>query len=416
MISVARSSTVQKALFAIFFSQGFLFTSIIPRIPEFIERIHVDFAQWGLITGFAGLGSLLGLTQTTRLVARFGTRKLNRLTALLLAAVTLTFPYIHSGWLWFVANFAYGLIGSVFNISLNAQAVAVQKLVNRVILGRYHAAWAIGAASSAALSGLFAGFMPLELHYLIVPVAVAATLLIAGRNLLFPAEEASVETKVHSKRIPFFKSPKYVWLLTAGLFAGMFPELVMMDWSAVFAKTTLHVDPTLGAVPYTVFTAAMIVGRLSIGRLTKAFHFSDLSKWGGIIGSAAMLAGLLIGPPIAEHQPVLALIVTSSFWAVAGLGVAPMVPSFLSAGGHVKGMNTAAVLSRMSLTNSIIVMLAKYVMGALAQGVGLGIALIFPIASFFCAGLLAGEVAKRAKRKDALANAFPPTGPMAVVD
>ena len=62
-----------------------------------------------------------------------------------------------------------------------------------------------------------------------------------------------------------------------------------------------------------------------------------------------MLAGLLIGPPIAAHEPVLALIVTSSFWAVAGLGVAPMVPSFMSAGGHVKGMNTAAVLSRMSL-------------------------------------------------------------------
>lgn len=416
MISAARSKIVQNALFVVFFTQGFLFTSIIPRIPEFIDRIHVDFVTWGLITGFAGLGSLFGLTQTTRLVARFGTRTLNRVAALLLAAVTMTFPYIHSGWLWFAANFLYGLIGSVFNISLNAQAVAVQKIANRVLLGKYHASWAIGATSSAALSGLVAGFMPLELHYFFMPVLVAAAFFLAGRYLLHPAEEASAETRVSSKRVPFFKTPKYVWLLTGGLFAGMFPELVMMDWSSVFAKNTLHVDATLGALPYTIFTGAMIVGRLSIGRLTKAFHFSELSKWGGVVGSIAMLAGLLIGPPIATHQPLLGLIVTTSFWAVAGLGIAPMVPSFMSAGGHVKGMNTATVLSRMSLANSIIVMLAKYVMGALAQGIGLVWALGFPIASFFVAGLLAGEVVKRAKRKDVVANAFPPTGPLSIVD
>jgi hypothetical protein len=165
-----------------------------------------------------------------------------------------------------------------------------------------------------------------------------------------------------------------------------------------------------------VFTGAMIIGRLSIGRLTKAFHFSELSKWGGVLGSMAMLAGVLIGPPIAEHDPVLALIVTISFWAVAGLGVSPMVPSFMSAGGYVKGMPTAAVISRMSLTNSVIVMGAKYVMGALAQGVGLAAAMAFPIICFFIAGIAAGEVAKRAKRKDAIENAFPPTAPVSIAD
>lgn len=416
MLSEARSRTVQQALFVVFFSQGFLFTSIIPRIPEFIERIHVNFAGWGLATGLAGLGSLIGLTQTTRLSARFGSRRMNRVAGLLLAAVPLSFPYIHDGWTWFAANFAYGFIGSFFNISLNAQALALQKLIDRVILGRYHAAWAIGAASSAAISGLVAGFLPVEWHYLILPILVAAAFYWAGRRLLWQTEEAKVETKTSGKRIPFFKTPKYVWLLTAGLFLGMFPELVMMDWSASFAKQVLHVDATLGALPYTVFTAAMIVGRLSIGRLTKAFHFSELSKWGGIVGSIAMLAGLLIGPPIAEHDPFLALIVTVSFWAVAGLGVSPMVPSFFSAGGHVKGMATAAVISRMSLTNSIIVMAAKYAMGALAQGVGLATALIFPIVCFAIAGFVAGEVVKHAKRKDAVANAFPPTGTVTVIE
>ena len=393
-----------------------MFTSIIPRVPEIIERIHVDFATWGLVTGLAGLGSLAGLTQTTRILNRFGSRRVNRVTALMLATVPLSFPYIHDGLTWFIANFFYGLIGSFFNVSLNSQAISLQKLVGKVILGRYHAAWAIGAASSAALSGLFAAFLPLELHYLFLPLLVMAAFYLAGRELLWQSEEAKVETKTSGKRVSYFKTPKYVWLLTAGLFLGMFPELVMMDWSATFAKSVLHVDATLGALPYTVFTAAMIVGRLSIGRLTKAFHFSELSKWGGIVGSVAMLAGLLVGPPIAAHEPVIALVVTVAFWAIAGLGVSPMVPSFFSAGGHVKGMTTPAVISRMSLTNSIIVMAAKYLMGALAQGVGLAAALFFPITCFFVAGLVAGEVVKRAKRKDAIENAFPPTAPIRIVE
>jgi MFS family permease len=416
LLSANRSRLVQNALFVVFFTQGFLFTSIIPRIPEFIERLHVDFVTWGLVTGLAGLGSLLGLTQTTRILNRFGSRRVNRVSAMLLATVPLSFPYIHDGFTWFLANFAYGLIGSMFNVSLNSQAISLQKLVGKVILGRYHAAWAIGAAASAGLSGLFAAFLPLELHYLILPIVVMVAFYFAGRELLWQTEEAKVEHKTSGKRVSYWKTPKYVWLLTAGLFLGMFPELVMMDWSASFAKDVLHVDATLGALPYTVFTGAMIIGRLSIGRLTKAFHFSELSKWGGVLGSMAMLAGVLIGPPIAEHDPVLALIVTISFWAVAGLGVSPMVPSFMSAGGYVKGMPTAAVISRMSLTNSVIVMGAKYVMGALAQGVGLAAAMAFPIICFFIAGIAAGEVAKRAKRKDAIENAFPPTAPVSIAD
>ena len=55
-------------------------------------------------------------------------------------------------------------------------------------------------------------------------------------------------------------------------------------------------------------------------------------------------------------------------------------------------------------------------MGALAEGIGLVLAFIFPVAMMFIAGILAGKVAKSAKRKEAMDNAFPLTGPISVVD
>ena len=55
-------------------------------------------------------------------------------------------------------------------------------------------------------------------------------------------------------------------------------------------------------------------------------------------------------------------------------------------------------------------------MGALAQGIGLVLAFILPVALMFIAGILAGRVAKTSKHKEAMNNAFPLTGPITVVD
>jgi hypothetical protein len=92
-----------------------------------------------------------------------------------------------------------------------------------------------------------------------------------------------------------------------------------------------------------------------------------------------------------------------------------MVPSFFSGAGYVKGLQTAQALARMTLVNAIVMMGAKIVMGGIAQGVDLQVAFIFPTVMMFVAGFIAHVVAKRAKRAEAVANAFPPTGPISIV-
>jgi MFS family permease len=190
----------------------------------------------------------------------------------------------------------------------------------------------------------------------------------------------------------------------------------MMDWSAVFAKTELGLNASLGAVPYAVFTGAMIVGRLLIGRLTKRWHISELSKWGGLVGATAFGLGVFLGPLLAQQDKYLGLAVLAFLWAIFGFGLAPMVPSFFSAAGYVKGLSTAQTLARMSLANALVIIGAKIAMGAVAEGVSLSVAFIMPTIMLFVAGLLAGVVAKRSKRSEAVANAFPLTGPIGVVE
>jgi MFS family permease len=234
--------------------------------------------------------------------------------------------------------------------------------------------------------------------------------------MLSPEEDGHKEEKQASKKVPFFKSPNQLWLLAFGFFTGVFLELVMMDWSALFSKQVMLLSPTLGAVPFAVFMMAMIAGRLLITKATKKYHISELSKWGGIYGSVMMAVGLVVAPPIVEYNQILALAVLSFFWALGGFGLAPLVPSFFGAAGHVAGLTTSQALARMSLVNAVAVIGAKVIMGGLAEGVGLQIAFIMPIVLMFVAGVLSGRLAKQAKRKEAVENAFPITGSLTVID
>jgi predicted MFS family arabinose efflux permease len=412
----ARLKSAQTALLVFFFTQGFVAITFIPRIPELIDQIGVSFAVWGLIIGLSGVGSLLPLFVANRLVGHFGTRPIVNLSSTLVVISVMSLAWAPNGLVFFVFQTVMMFSMSFFNIAINAQSVMLQKRVKKVIIGKFHAAWSIGAGSSAALSGILASFVSLQIHLTVIPLVCLVAFQIYIRSMLAPEEDGHKEEKQASKKVPFFKSPNQLWLLAFGFFTGVFLELVMMDWSALFSKQVMLLSPTLGAVPFAVFMMAMIAGRLLITKATKKYHISELSKWGGIYGSVMMALGLVLAPPLVEYNQILALAVLSFFWALGGFGLAPLVPSFFGAAGHVTGLTTSQALARMSLVNAVAVIGAKVIMGGLAEGVGLQIAFIMPIVLMFVAGILSGRLAKQAKRKEAVENAFPITGSLTVID
>jgi len=412
-----RLKRARLALFAIFFTQGVAAITTLPRIPELIDQINVNFATWGAIIGFSGIGSLLPLVFTSKLVNRFGTSPVIRLSAFLIVLLLASQAWITSPPLFFVALFLQAFGFSTFNIALNAQAVMLQNKLGKVMLGSFHGSWSLGAATSAILSGWLASFMPLWLHLILVPAACILVFQLAGSQLLTPAEDGHAAEKDRSRGVSWLKTPGYLWLLSLGLFAGMWPELVMMDWTAVYSRDILHVNATDGAIPYTVFTAAMIVGRFASAPLSKRFQFATMSAVGGFVGSIAMTIGVILSANLAATDHYAALWAEVFCFAFAGLGAASMVPSFYSAGGEVRGLSTAQALSRMSLANALMVMFAKAFMGSLAQNFGLVSAMIFPLATFLLAGVIATYVSKNSKRiREQALSAYPPTGPIDSID
>lgn len=411
-----RAQQANNAITAIFLIQGIVSITLIPRVPEIIEQVGADFGIWGLITGLSGLGGMLGLLFTAQLIARFGTKTVTIAGGVGSSLMVAALIWAHDPISYLLFTSIGALCGSTLNIALNSQAVALQKAMNRVIIGRFHAAWSIGATISAVLSGVLATFMPLWLHLLLVPAAGIALQIIFGRGLLVAAEDGHGAGQKAAKKNSFLKMPGQVWILAGGLFTSVFGELVMMDWSAVFAKEAMLLDAGRGAIPFAAFSAAMIMGRLVLNKLGNRWHLSSVARVAGLLAGTALAIGIFFGSMTTVLGQEVTLVFVVIFFFMAGLGAAPMVPSFFSAAGYVKGLNTAQVLARMSFMNQIAIMGAKYVMGALALNVGIALAFVFPALTFLIAGLLAGIVAKRAKSSDALNAAYPATGAMVLLD
>jgi MFS family permease len=415
-LSKVRARSAQRALVIMFFVQGFAATVMVPRIPELIDQLGVNLVVWGTVIGLAGLGSLLPLIFTNGLVARFGTRPVIRVAAAFIAMFVVLLPWASNVYVFFVIQVAQTMAFSAFNIGINAASVMLQKKMKRIIIGKMHAAWSIGAASSAAISGILVNFIDFKTHMALAGLACFIAFQFSGRSLLEPAADGHKTEVDRQQKVSWLKTPMFVWLLTAGLFAGVWPEIVMIDWSALFSKEVMNLSPALSAIPYTAFTVAMIIGRLSVDRIPKSVHISELAKWGGIVGSLLIAAGIWLGPLVSKTDAVLGLVVLCVLWGLAGLGVGPQVPSFFTAGGNVMGLTTAQVLTRMSMINTFVTLSAKFLMGALAQE-DLQLAFMFPAITLMFAGIISAFVISRAKRNEKeMLTAFPPTAPIVTIE
>ena len=151
-LTAQRMKSAQSAIGATFFLSGFVALTYIPRVPEIIEQIDVSFAIWGLIIGVAGIGSLIPLLFVHRLVSRFGTSPVIRVSSLMICFSIASLAWTEIPFVYFLLNLMLTFSMSAFNIGLNSQSVMLQKKLDKVVIGKFHASWSIGATVSAAVS------------------------------------------------------------------------------------------------------------------------------------------------------------------------------------------------------------------------------------------------------------------------
>jgi predicted MFS family arabinose efflux permease len=139
---------------ALFFVNGFVVASWIPYIPMVKSRYAIGDGQLGFTLLAMVVGGVLGLPLAGWLVGWCGSR-LVAVTAALGLSVMLPAPVLSpSVALASLTLLVFGTFNGVLDVSMNAQAIDVERRGGRPIMSSFHALFSLGGLVGAAVAGL----------------------------------------------------------------------------------------------------------------------------------------------------------------------------------------------------------------------------------------------------------------------
>ena len=319
----AALARIRVAVAWVFFANGAGMASWVPHIPMVQAKLGLGPSVLGLALLAMGVGALVGIPLSGRASARVGSRMVVRATAVLFFVAT-PLPLLAPNLAFLVvALFVLGAGNGALDVSMNAQAAAVERRWSRPIMSSFHAMWSAGglAGAGAAALALAAGVAPVR-HLTVASLVLLAITVPALAALLPPTADAHVADR------RFARPTRAVLGLGLVAFLALLAEGAMGDWSAVYLRHTLGTTDATAALGFAAFSLTMatgrflgdaLVGRLGDERVVRLFT-------GG--AALALGAALAVGAPWA---------VIAGFAAV-GFGVANLIPIVFRAASRLRGV------------------------------------------------------------------------------
>lgn len=412
-VSVTEIASARRAGFFTFLLLGHMVLSSVAWVPEYIERLSVSFATWGLILGLAPMGAISAIVIASPLINRCGVTPLMRITAILAAGFLILLGFTNSAVLWAVANMVFNFLVSLTGVSVNTHAILLQKKAKKPILIGMHAGWSIGALAAAAGGGLATLSISLEAYLIITALVTVLGFEISARLLLSPANDGHHEEKMNGTGIRLTKIPARLWLLAFGLLCPVVGEIAVFEWSAVLARDT-GADLELRVLPFAAFMFGMIIGRLSVNKLARRFGIHTIAVTGGVISSVAMGMGVAGAVVLSNTSALASILWLSTLWLLSGLASAPLGPTMISNASYIPGVMASQAFAVLTFVAQSISIPAKVLMGAIAEGVGVPASFVLPMVLLGIGAFIAHHTSERGGAQD-LAIANPPTGPLPII-
>jgi predicted MFS family arabinose efflux permease len=342
-----------------FFIVGFAVAAWAPLIPYAKERLGVDEGTLGLLLLCLGIGSIVSMPLTGTLAARFGCRRVIwgatfvMCVALPCLALASTVPRLA------LAILAFGAGVGTVDVTVNIQAVMVEKAAGRAMMSGFHGLFSVGGiAGAGGVSGLlWAGASPF-LAMICVVVLILIALFAFGRSLLPYGSERDA---------PLFVLPRGFVLFIGFLSLICFlAEGAILDWGAVFLTSVRNVAPSYAGWGYTIFSIAMTVCRLTGDRVVQALGSLRIILFGGLCAAAGLAVAVL------APSWLVALI----GFGMVGLGASNIVPVLFSAAGRQRVMPPNLAIAAITFLGYTGGLLGPAVIGFVADAASLSVALL----------------------------------------
>jgi fucose permease len=308
------------------------------RIPSIKAGLGLTDSQLSVALVAFAVGSITGMVVLGRFVDRVGSGTV--MTVLVAAqGLFLILPAVASTpWLLCVALFILGSAQGTLNVSMNANAVEVQRAWGSPIMSTFHAIFSLGGFLGAAIGGVFAGLglSPFTTFAIVCCGSLAVCVVAAFWKLRAISPPGSPEASpVDPTNTVPAKGSLVVLLGVLAMFA-MVAEGAAGDWSAVYLHSTLGTSTAFAATAFVGFSIAMMLARLVGDRIVARIGPMLLVRWSAVFAALVFgIGALIIG------TPVTAII----GFAGLGAGLAGITPQLYSFAGQLTSAGAGRQLS-----------------------------------------------------------------------
>ena len=385
---LAAAARARIGLLATFFFMGVVSMAWVARIPEIRDANGLNNGQLGLILISSTAGAILGAQLAGRLVHSYGTKAVIRVAIIIMPIGLILMGFSTSPITLIFGLFIMGLGYSSMDIASNTQAVVIEKLLGRRVMSSFHALWSSGAFATTVLGGSIAKHVSPRDNLVGVGIVCFFLFMPAVRMLLSAdLDEHSGGEEETEAKIPFFgKSVLPLWGMGIGLLGGLIAEGAASDWGAILLRDDMGFGIGVNASAFAVFSLAMITARFMGDRALDHFGPRKTVLYGGYLGGIGLGAGIAIGVPLSDTQPILALIIVNIGFACAGIGIGPMFPAYILAASEVPGIASSIAIARVGVIGIAGYFIGPSVTGALAQVLTLPVAMMYPVLMLLLAG------------------------------
>ena len=346
-----------------FFGLGFATAAWAPLIPFAQQRLHFNHADFGLLLLCGGLGAMLAMPATGKIVQRIGCRVPIGFALLLLAVLLPSLSLLSTPLMMAITLFLFGTAAGSLGVALNIQAVVVEKNSLKSLMSGFH-----GMASLGGLAGVLTitALLALSISSVISAFAVSLLLVIivflsvpynikAVENTLL--EASSKVKKSIRQRLP----QPLIILIGIACFIIFMTEGAAMDWSGIYLTQQYGVNAAFAGLAYTFFAIAMTTGRFTGHYLIRYFGEKKLLTYSAICAT--------LGLALVSIAPHWWLVLVG--YTLVGTGCSNIVPIMFSRAGRQTVMPSAVALSCVSTMAYTGILVGPAFIGMVSELIGL---------------------------------------------
>jgi MFS family permease len=343
------------AVSAFFFLPGLCFASWASRIPDISAKLGMNSGQLGQLLLAIPVGSLVSLPLAGWLVSTWGSRRTVLLASVLYACFLPLLGWAGSFWTLAPALALFGFAGNMLNIAVNTQAIGLQQLYPKPIMGSFHGLWSLAGFLGGALGTALIGWHQAPLrHFLLVLVVCLA---IASWAQAYTLRQDVGKTDDSSGGLSLRHPDPYLLRIGFIAFCGMMSEGAMFDWAGVYFQKVVQPDAALVTAGYVACMSTMALGRFLSDYFTYRFGTMRMLQ----LSSALIVSGLLLAVGFPYLIPAVA------GFLLIGFGIASVVPLSYSSAGRATSVAPGVALALVSTIGFLGFLMGPPLIGFLAQ-------------------------------------------------